>query len=146
MTRFQGEEIIDAPVEKVWEFISDPNKIGGCAPGVKKLEVTDEDHFNAEVKVGLGFLKGTVKVRYEALEKKPPEKLVLKMSGSGIGSQIDIKATVELKPENGRTKLAWFADVTVSGMLAGLGGRYINDATYKNVSELFKCVKETLKQ
>lgn len=145
MVKFQGEEVIDAPVEMVWSFISDPNKMGGCAPGVKKLEVVDEDHFNAEVKVGLGFLKGTVRISYEAVEKKPPEKLVLRMRGSGIGSQVDIKATVELKPEDGRTVLKWSADVLVSGMLAGLGGRYINDATYKNVSELFKCVKQAIK-
>ena len=146
MPQFKGTEIIEAPREKVWEFLTDPNKIGNCAPGLKKLDVIDQDHFNAEVKVGLGFLKGTVKIKYEALEKTEPERLKLKMTGSGVGSQVNIEATVELKEVEGKTQLDWVADVKVSGMLAGLGGRYLDDAAYKNVAELFKCTKEKLKQ
>ncbi len=146
MPQFKGSELIEASRETVWGFLTDPNKVGNCAPGLKKLDVTDQDHFSVEVKVGLGFLRGTVKAKYETLEKNPPEKLTLRILGSGIGSQVDIKAMVGLKEvEQNKTQLDWVADVKLSGMLAGLGGRYINDAAYKNVSELFKCTREKLK-
>ncbi|MFP3209039.1 MAG: carbon monoxide dehydrogenase subunit G [Nitrososphaeria archaeon] len=144
MPQFKGSEVISAPRQAVWDFLTDPQKVGGCVPGLKSLQVVDSDHFNAEVQVGIGILRGTVKVKYEVVEKVPPERITMRMDGSGVGSKALINATVELKEAQQGTQLDWVADVTVSGTLAGLGARYLNDIAFKTVSDIFKCTKEKL--
>ena len=50
--QFQGTVQIEAPRDKVWAFLLDPNQVGSCGPGVESIEVIDEDHFRAKAKVG----------------------------------------------------------------------------------------------
>jgi len=146
MPQFNGSETIEAPRQAVWDFLTDPQKVGDCVPGLKSLQVTDSDHFTADVRVGVGILRGTIKVKYEVVEKNPPSRIVMKMDGSGVGSKALINSTVELKDAPQGTQLDWVADVTVSGTLAGLGARYLNDIAFKTVSDIFKCTKEKLKR
>ncbi|MGC8556214.1 MAG: CoxG family protein [Conexivisphaera sp.] len=145
MPQFKGSETIEAPRQVVWEFLNDPQRVGGCVPGLKSLQVIDQDHFNADVQVGVGILRGTVKVKYEVVERSQPSRMVMRMDGSGVGSKALINATVELRDAPQGTQLDWVADVTVSGTLAGLGARYLNDIAFKTVSDIFKCAKEKLK-
>ena len=144
MPQFKGSETVTASRQVVWDFITDPQKVGGCIPDLKSMHVIDTDHFDAEVKVGMGILRGTMKVKYEVTSKDPPSKITMKMDGSGLGSKALINAAVELKEVPQGTQLDWVADVTVSGTLAGLGARYLNDIAFKTVSDLFSCVKEKL--
>ena len=144
MPQFKGSEVVMAQRQAVWDFITDPQKVGGCVPGLKSMQVIDADHFDAEVKVGIGILKGTMKVKYEVTSKDPPSKITMKMDGSGLGSKALINAVVELKEVPQGTQLDWTADVTVSGTIASLGARYLNDVAYKTVSEMFSCIREKL--
>ena len=144
MPQFKGSEVVMAQRQVVWDFITDPQKVGGCVPGLKSMQVIDADHFDAEVKVGIGILKGTMKVKYEVTSKDPPSKITMKMDGSGLGSKALINAVVELKEVPQGTPLDWTADVTVSGTIASLGARYLNDVAYKTVSEMFSCIREKL--
>jgi len=36
----KGDVAIRAPRKRVWDFLTDPNQIGQCVPGVEKIEVT----------------------------------------------------------------------------------------------------------
>ena len=56
---FKGDVAIQAPREKVYAFLTDPNQVTQCAPGLQSVEIIDDDHFKCTVKAGVGMIKGT---------------------------------------------------------------------------------------
>jgi carbon monoxide dehydrogenase subunit G len=59
---FSGSQTIAAPIEKVWAYLLDVNKVAACAPGFQSLEVLGDEHWKAVVSVGVGPVKGQVHV------------------------------------------------------------------------------------
>ena len=54
----KGDVTIHAPRKKVWDFLTDPNQIGQCVPGVEKIETIEElKKYRGVVSVGLGSVK-----------------------------------------------------------------------------------------
>ena len=39
--QLRGDVIIHAARKKVWDFLTDPNQVGRCAPGVEKIEIIE---------------------------------------------------------------------------------------------------------
>ena len=56
---FEGDQTINAPIESVWAYFMDPNKVAQCAPGLKSMEVLGPDHFKPTLSVGIGPVKAT---------------------------------------------------------------------------------------
>ena len=44
----KNEFIIDQPIDKVWEFLSDPYKVAPCLPGAEILEAVDEKTYRGD--------------------------------------------------------------------------------------------------
>ena len=44
---FEGTVQINAPRDRVWAFVIDPNQVGQCGPGVETIDVIDATHFKA---------------------------------------------------------------------------------------------------
>ena len=44
---------VEAPVERVWAFLSDMRKVGSCVPGVQSVEIVDDKRarWNLQVKI-----------------------------------------------------------------------------------------------
>src|SRR5260221_13587209 len=51
---FSGTQTIAVPIEKVWVFLMDVNKVAACAPGFQSLEVLGEEHWKAAGALGVG--------------------------------------------------------------------------------------------
>ena len=141
---FEGSYQITAPREKVWDFISDPNKIGKCLPDLKTLEVGADNKFTAIARVGMGFMKGEFKFQLAVVEQNPPSHARLKGTGTGVGSSVNMDTSIDLTEEGGGTKLTYKADVQIGGTLASIGQRVIGGATDKTVTDVFSCVKKHL--
>src|SRR5207244_2312698 len=62
---------VNAPVEKVWSFLSDMQQVGRCVPGVENVEVLDATHARWTLTVKIGPLSQTIKVLTETLEQIP---------------------------------------------------------------------------
>ena len=39
--RFEGSLSIKAPRERVWRFLTDPEQVAACAPGLESVEVVE---------------------------------------------------------------------------------------------------------
>jgi hypothetical protein len=141
---FTGTYQIKAPREKVFDFITDPNKIGKCFPDLKSLQMDGEDKFTAVVKVGVGFIRGDFKFRIAVVEKQPPERVRLKGNGSGAGSSVDLNTVIELAQVPEGTKLSYTADVKLGGVIVGLAQRVLGSTTEKTVNNLFDNVRKAL--
>ena len=142
---FEGSVPIKASREKVWAFVTDPDQVGPCGPGVETIEVIDPTHFKAAAKVGVGFINARFNVNMEFAELEPPDRAVIKAHGQAPGSAVDATAEMRLSdgPDNS-TVMDWNADVNLSGTLASVGARMIEGTANKLIGEAFDCMKSKL--
>ena len=143
--KFAGTVAIAAPRDKVWAFVTDPNQVGQCGPGVEKIEVIDATHFKATAKVGIGFINARFNVDMEFAEQQPPDRATIKAHGQAPGSAVDATAEMHLSDgDAGTTVMDWNADVNLSGTLASVGARLIEGTANKMISQTFDCMKVKL--
>ena len=142
---FEGTVQINAPRDKVWAFLIDPNQVGSCGPGVESIEVIDDTHFKATAKVGVGFISARFVVNMELVDLEAPDKANIKAHGQAPGSAVDATATMNLSDgENGGTQMDWLADVNISGTLASVGARLIEGTANKMIGQTFDCIRSKL--
>ena len=143
--KFSGTVEINAPRDRVWAFVTDPNQVGQCGPGVESIEPVDATHFKATAKVGIGFISARFVAQLEMTELVEPERAVIKVHGQAPGSAVDATAAMTLSgnPE-GPTRMDWSADVALSGSMASLGARLIEGTANKMIGQTFDCMRQKL--
>jgi carbon monoxide dehydrogenase subunit G len=142
---FEGSVPIKASRDKVWAFVTDPNQVGQCGPGVEKIEVVDDTHFKATAKVGIGFISARFNVDMTFAELQAPDKAIIKAHGQAPGSAVDADAQMTLSDgEDGGTVMDWSADVNIAGTLASVGARLIEGTANKMIGQTFDCMKQKL--
>lgn len=129
----KGDVTIKAPREKVWDFLTDPNQIGQCVPGVEKIETIEEmKKYHGVVSVGLGSVKARFSGDVDILELDEPNRAKLKAHGTATGSAADAVSEMKLSEnEDGSTLVQWTADINVSGQLASLVSRLMVPVSQK---------------
>ncbi len=142
---FEGTVQIDAPRDKTWAFLTDPDRVASCGPGVESVEEIDDTNFRVKAKVGVGFISARFVVNMTFAELVEPDKAAIKASGQAPGSAVDATGQMSLSgPPEGPTTMDWTADVDVSGSLAGVGARLMEGTANKLVGQTFDCIKAKL--
>jgi carbon monoxide dehydrogenase subunit G len=138
---FEGNAVVKAPVDKVWNFISTPESIAQCLPGVEEYKVLEGKRTEAKVKIGVGFIKGTFKVHSRVLEEDPVNRRAkLLIDGSGVTSAFKADIQISCTPHPEGSELAWIAEATVSGPLGSVAKGLIENASQKVVNQTLECV------
>lgn len=137
--KFEGEYQVPIDPTKLWEYITQPEKIAMCFPGIKNLS-KEGDEYKVTGTAGIGFIKGDYKasVKFSQIDEKS-KSVTLLAKGNGLNSNVDINALVSIL-EN-PTRLKYSADVKISGILASIGARLMDSAINKILNELFECIK-----
>jgi uncharacterized protein len=143
---FEGTVQINAPRDKVWAFVIDPNQVGQCGPGVESIEVIDDTHFKAMAKVGIGFISARFNVNMEFAEVDAPKAATIKAHGQAPGSAVDADARMQLSDADGGTCMDWAADVNIAGTIASVGARLIEGTANKMIGQTFDCMKSKLEE
>ena len=143
--RFSGTLDIDAPRERVWEFLTDPAQVTQCAPDVQSLEIADPHHFKVVVRAGVGPIKGTFTMNVQFLELDRPRHAVVLARGQAPGSAVEMTSSMNLSEfDVTHAVMEWTSDVTVSGMIAQVGARLLQGAADKITQQVFACIKARL--
>lgn len=142
---FSGTQTIAAPIEEVWAFLMDVNKVASCAPGFQSLEVLGEEHWKAVVAVGIGAVKAKFTLDVTRPEMQEPSRMIVKGRGKAPGSAVDMSGDMNLTSlEDGQTRMDWKADVIVSGTIASVGARLLKGTAEKLTGQFFACLRTTL--
>lgn len=133
-----GEYRINAPRQRVWEALNDPEMLKKCIPGCESLEMVSDTELKALIKAAVGPVRAKFNSRLTLENLKPPESYTLVgeskagAAGHGRGS-----ADVTLTEADGQTTLRYSADFKVGGKLAQVGSRLVAGATKKTADEFF---------
>ena len=142
---FEGTVQINAPRDRVWAFVIDPNQVGQCGPGVESIEVIDDTHFKATAKVGVGFISSRFVVNLEFVDLDAPSSATIKAHGQAPGSAVDADARMQLSDaDGGGTTMDWSADVNIAGTIASVGARLIEATANKMIGQTFDCMRTKL--
>ncbi len=144
--QLKGDVTIKAPRQKVWEFLTDPNQIGQCVPGVEKIETIEElKKYRGVVSVGLGSVKARFSGDVDILELEEPSRAKLKAHGIATGSAADAISEMTLSDgPDGSTVVNWMADVNVSGQLASLVSRLMVPVSQKLAGVFYDEVRKRI--
>lgn len=146
--QLNGTVMIAASQEKVWEFLTDPQEVSACAPGLKSMEViVPDEKFRGVASVGFGAVKATFEGEVEFVTLEPPNRASVKVHATAPGSAVDATSEMILSPgENGSTQLDWSAEVVIVGTIANLATRMAGGLTNKLSAIFFDCVKKKIEE
>ncbi|MDE0382442.1 MAG: carbon monoxide dehydrogenase subunit G [Defluviicoccus sp.] len=115
--------VVDAPLERVWSMITDPEVVGPCIPGCQGIEVTGPATYKADIRVAVGPIKTTFSVTVEKTEERPPHfaSSTTKGEEGGRASTLNATSTLTLSEIEGGTEIAYASDVSVFGRLGKFG-------------------------
>jgi carbon monoxide dehydrogenase subunit G len=144
----KGDVTIRAPRRKVWDFLTDPNQIGQCLPGLEKIETIEPlKKYRGVVSIGLGSVKARFSGDADILELKEPDFARLKAHGTATGSAADAISEMHLSdgPDDS-TLVHWTADVNVSGQLASLVSRLMVPVSQKLAGLFYDEVRKRIEK
>jgi carbon monoxide dehydrogenase subunit G len=144
--QLKGDVTIRAPRKRVWDFMTDPEQIGQCAPGVEKIEMIEPlKKYRGTVSIGFGSVKARFTGEVEILELDEPNHARLKAHGSATGSVADAVSEMNLSDgPDGSTLVHWTADVNVSGQLASLAARLMVPVSQKLSNQFYEEVRKRI--
>lgn len=132
--RIQGEHRFDAPRERVWECLMDPEVLQSTLPGFQKLEEVGENEYAGVLSLGVGPVQGRFEGRVRLEDIDPPSSYRLVLSGRGAPGFVEGEGTVRLEEEEGGTKMLYDLDMKIGGRVAGVGQRML-DMTARMMSK-----------
>jgi uncharacterized protein len=131
---------VNAPLQKVWQFIMSAEQIGGCIPGCEKVEAIDERNFVATVRAGVGPIKVRFKINTLLTQIDAPNHIRMEQKGADIGKAGDFSQSSDVylrEASENETEVSFSANVTVTGRIALFGDRIMR-AQAKKIGEEFK--------
>ena len=115
---------VEAPIDKVWAFITDPGKVAQCIPGCEDVQEIGPDSYKAVVKVQVGPIKTSFKTDIVCLEQRAPEFASYETKGEegGKASRLKAKSTLTLNAvSESNTTVTYESDINLVGRLGKFG-------------------------
>ncbi|MBA1183715.1 xanthine dehydrogenase family protein molybdopterin-binding subunit [Stutzerimonas nitrititolerans] len=143
----QAEDAVEIPAspQEVYDALLDPETLKAIIPGCHALELESENHYRADVTVGVGMIRARFAARVGLTDLDPPRSL--KLSGSGnspMGSATGSARVRFVELENGHTRLEYVYDAAVSGKVAAVGGRMLQSASKVIIGQIFTRLAQRL--
>jgi carbon monoxide dehydrogenase subunit G len=138
--QLQGEYVIHAPRDRVWQLLNDPAVLARITPGVTELIADGDDRYKATFVIALGPFKNTFNGQVEIADKQPPEAMTLKVQARGSGGGVAATGRITLREDEsqpGATRVSWTGEPQLSGMLATVGGRLVQGASKSQAEQFF---------
>lgn len=139
---------VQAPVERVWEYLIDPAKVVVCLPGAELLEAQDERTFLGAIKVKVGPLsmsyKGLAKF-IEVNEQAHQVRMVgeaREVGGSGSTKVTMVSTVTPLS--SGGAEVVVNAEVDLVGKIVQFGRGMIEEVSRQLFRQFSTCVKQRL--
>lgn len=141
-----GTATIQAERQRVWEFLTHPEGVSQCVPGLESMTILEVDkRFQAIAAVGFGNIKARFDAEVEWLDLVPPETARMKAHATAPGSAVDVIAEIKLDAVGeDQTVLHWSADINIVGTIASLANRMMGSVTDKLSAQFFDCVRQKI--
>ena len=129
------------PVQKIWDKIMDMEGVICCMPGVKSVEVVDENRYRVAMEQKVGFIAVKFNLELKVTNLQPPTHLETVADGTaygGLGKAFQKQSLDLIAVSEHETKLIYRGDLTLSGRIGTFGQRVIGGKIDSVADEFLK--------
>lgn len=142
-----GKHVLNAPVEKIWAMILDPEILAQVTPGISELLQESGDLYKAIADIKIGPVKGRFEGSAELLNKIENESFDMKVQQNSKIGNVAANLAMKMTPtEDGKTELSFDGKADVSGLLARTGNRVMSGVANTLTKQFFSNFEKILKE
>lgn len=127
--RIQETFEVAAPLDVVWRFFEEVERVGRCVPGVKSIEALGPARYRVVAAQKVGFVSATFELTTEVAAREPGAFMEFASVGKSVSGAVgDLRSRdrIAFAPTpTGGTRVTLTSEVAVGGMLGALGHKVI---------------------
>ena len=144
--KFQGNLSIARPVEKVWEFLWDIEKLTSCIPGCESVKtIKDREKYELTVKDSVGPITVHFELLAEVKKLEPLKRIEIALEGKDFkAGGVRQTMTLVLTAKGSDSEINFETDVNVFGRLGTLGYPFVKKKAESVINEFSENVKSAI--
>jgi carbon monoxide dehydrogenase subunit G len=145
----ENEFTVAAPIQFLWSYLLDVEKIAPCMPGAELTEVVDDQNWKGKLNAKFGPVSmafaGTVTVqdRDDAAHRVVLAARGMEEKGKGAANA-SVTSWLEPGPGDGVTTVRMSADITLTGAAAQLSRGLLPEISKKLTQQFADCLQESM--
>ena len=145
----ENEFSVPAPVDHVWAFLLDVERVAPCMPGAELTEVVDDTTWKGKVHMKLGPVSlafaGTVTMQERDDEARRVVLAAKGMEQKGKGAaNASVTSWLEPGDGEGETKVKMKADIHLTGTVAQLSRGLLPEVSRKLTAQFADCLHQSM--
>jgi carbon monoxide dehydrogenase subunit G len=139
--KLEGTHHLNAPRDRVYKALIDPDVLQRCIPGCERLEKTEENSYSATIRTGIGAIKGVFTGTVRLEDMRPPEQYRIVVEGKGAPGFLKGSGNLDLEEQGEGTLIRYTGDLQLGGTLASVGQRMIQASAKMMASQFFTALE-----
>jgi carbon monoxide dehydrogenase subunit G len=145
----ENEFTVAAPIDFLWNYLLDVEKIAPCMPGAELTEVVDDKNWKGKLNAKFGPVSmsfaGTVTIesRDDAAHRVVLSAKGMEQKGKGAANA-KVTSWLEPAPTDGVTMVKMEADITLTGAAAQLSRGLLPEISKKLTQTFADCLQESM--
>ncbi|CAH0126467.1 SRPBCC family protein [Peribacillus sp. NPDC094092] len=147
MMEGKGSLNLPAGIEQSWDVLLDSEVLKRCIMGCKKLELVEENKYEADISMGVASVKGDYSTTIELANINKPISYQMIVKGEGGPGSIEAVADITLESvDENNTVLSYSFEAEVGGKVAMVGQRMLGGVSKLVIKDFFKKFGKELKK
>lgn len=144
--RFEGNLLITRPVEKVWEFLWDIEKMSRCIPGCQGVKtLVEREKYELSVKDNVGPIMVQFAMLADVKKMEPLKRLEISLEGKDFkAGGVRQTMVLALTPKGNHTEIGFETNINVFGRLGTLGYPFVKKKAEAVIQEFGEKVKSAI--
>ena len=146
--KFQGNLLIARPIEKVWEFLWDIEKLSKCIPGCQAVKtLKDRERYELSVNDSVGPITVQLELLADVKKIEPLKRIEIAMQGKDFkAGGVRQTMALALASKDNETQVDFETDVNVFGRLGTLGYPFVKKKAEAVIKEFGDNVKSAIEK
>lgn len=135
---------VEAPIERVWDFLMDIPSMSTCIPGSSGVVKVDETTYDATVTAKIGPISARFGCQISILETDAETHTsAVEVSGKDtkLGGAVKAKMQMALSEANGETTVTIVSDVDIMGRIGQYGHGMISKRADAMLADFAACAR-----
>lgn len=146
MIHFEGDRTFPIPLAEVYAKLGNASFLLSCLPDIEQVVEQSPDRAVWKMKPGVSFVRGTLDITLDIVERIPNEAVTSKVFSRAIGATATVQSHVTFQPHESGTAIHWLADlVETTGLLKMVPKSLISATAGKVIEEGWAEIEKKLK-
>lgn len=139
-----GHHTFNAPRDRVWAVMLEPESLRACIPGCESLTETGERAYDMALKVGIASIKGNYVGTVKVEDVSPEDSYRLVVSGKGKPGTVSGDGKLTFTDEGARTRVEYVGAVAAQGAISRMGNRLLGGAAKLLIGQFMKAMEKRI--